>query len=134
MTAARKRAPRSKAKRLALAGASNDVVGAALGGGRHVGAKFVASLRAEGVEVPERRRGHWPAGKPRGDVEGWNLLRPRVEAAVKQISRKDLAKAAGVSDRSLRRWLGGEKYPTAEHVEALGRALARLRRDNTLVH
>lgn len=134
MTAARKRAPRSKAKRLALAGASNDVVGAALGGGRHVGAKFVARLRASGVAVPERRRGHWPAGKPRGDVEGWKTIRPRVEAAVRQISRKRLASEAGVSDRSLRRWMSGEKYPTAEHVAALGRALARLGQDNTLVH
>jgi len=58
------------------------------------------------------KKGHWPAGKRRNNPRGWSLLLGRLKKYVDQrASLKETARAIGVNDRTLRRWLAGEDVP-----------------------
>ncbi len=66
-------------------------------------------------------RGHWPAGKRRGDGPIPRRLRARMERAIEggQISIRGIARHLGVSDRTVRRWLTGEHWPVSHHLDRL---------------
>lgn len=69
-------------------------------------------------------RGHWPAGKRRSDVEPLERRRAvvRLRAAIeKGESRRAIARAIGMSDRTVRRWLAGEDWPMAQSARRLAR-------------
>lgn len=85
-------------------------------------------------------RGHWTAGKRRNDFDGAAIERlrrllgkrhtgnsPRRIPRKQRVSRKAAALACGVSDRTIRRWLSGEDWPSrvsaaklAKWIEARG--------------
>ena len=65
--------------------------------------------------MPKTKCGHWPAGKRRNNPRGWSLLLVRLKKYVAQrASARETARAIGVSDRTLRRWLNGEDVPGDE--------------------
>jgi transcriptional regulator with XRE-family HTH domain len=83
-----------------------------------------------------RTKGHWPKGKPRNTpIAPARVARVRrffaeqrvVSGRANDRSFKRVAAAVGVSDRTLRRWVSGERNPTADlwrdliaHLEELG--------------
>lgn len=73
------------------------------------------------------RRNHVPMAE--GLVASVRDLTKRQDVSLKQ-----LAAEAGVSDRSLRRWLAGEDHPAPPHVKSLRSAVARLDANRRLPH
>lgn len=69
------------------------------------------------------RRGHWPAGKRRGDSPIPAALRRKLDKALDHgdLTRRGIARALNLSDRSVRRWLSGEDWPSAAHLASLRR-------------
>jgi len=68
------------------------------------------SARADG-------RGGWPVGKRRHPVGTWPDTLARLRALLQQprrgvVSRNALAKAVGVSEGTVRRWVSGEDVPS----------------------
>lgn len=74
-------------------------------------------------------RGHWPAGKRRSTLtpaERLDVL-SRVRAALRAgESLRGISRLVRVSDRTIRRWLRGEDWPTAQSARRV-RALPRRR-------
>lgn len=70
-------------------------------------------------------RGHWPRGKRRAEAPLPAVLRRRLTRAIErqEYTRRGLARAIHVSDRSVRRWLADEDWPLAANMEALARVL-----------
>lgn len=77
-------------------------------------------------------RGHWPAGKRRNKIDAdligrvADVLRKRhtgTRPRGPKVSANGLASAIGVSGRTVRRWLGGEDVPSADHQRRLRRWL-----------
>lgn len=72
-------------------------------------------------------RGHWPRGRRRNPItpRGWERLRAAIAAILPdaprhgRLSRRALARYLGVSDRTVRRWLDGTDYPSAEYLPGL---------------
>lgn len=71
------------------------------------------------------KKGHWPAGKRRNNPRGWPLLLGRLKKYCEQRdSVKGAARAIGVCDRTLRRWLTGEDVPGEESAAQVRHLLA----------
>jgi hypothetical protein len=82
----------------------------------------------------EDGKGHWPKGKPRNKTaKDWPAVQKALERLLRSPeyakdksdlstpvrSRTGLARALGMSDRQVRRWLAGEDVPSAETVAAI---------------
>lgn len=80
-----------------------------------------------------KTKGHWPRGKRRNPDERVELLRRttarllRRRLTPKKISRKALARAIGVSDRTVRRWLAGEDLPAPARTAAWAKWIEKQR-------
>ncbi|MGH2602628.1 MAG: helix-turn-helix domain-containing protein [Gammaproteobacteria bacterium] len=70
-------------------------------------------------------RGHWPAGRRRGSNQGRAQALARIAHAVegRRFSIREIARMLSVSDRSVRRWLAEEDWPSRSHIEAIGLVL-----------
>ena len=84
------------------------------------------SARADG-------RGGWPTGKRRHSVGTWPATLARLRALLTQprrgvVSRNAIAKAVGVSEGTVRRWVSGEDVPSAELQGAVKRWVGKLER------
>jgi transcriptional regulator with XRE-family HTH domain len=76
----------------------------------------------------KKPRGHWPLGKKRNPKMPARL-KTRIRKRITPIAGgaypddvhtvKSIARAIGVSDRTLRRWLAGEDNPSSDHVRRL---------------
>lgn len=76
-------------------------------------------------ETTKIRRGHWTRGKRRNKPRGWPLLMERLAKYVAQrASARETARAIGVSDRTLRRWLAGEDVGSDEAAAQIRELLA----------
>ncbi len=76
-------------------------------------------------ETAKSKKGHWPAGRRRNNPRGWPLLLARLKKYVAQrASCNETARAIGVSDRTLRRWLSGEDLPGEESAAQIRELLA----------
>ena len=82
------------------------------------------SARADG-------RGGWPTGKRRHPVGTWPDTLARLRALMEQprrgtISRNALAKAVGVSEGTVRRWVSAEDIPSPEMQAAVRKWVGKL--------
>lgn len=69
-------------------------------------------------------RGGWPTGKRRHPIGQWPATLARLRALLEQprrgtVSRNALAKAIGVSEGTVRRWVSGEDVPSAKMQTAV---------------
>lgn len=65
--------------------------------------------------------GHWPAGKRRSTIPAKErrALLARLKRAVRQKSARAVARRLGYSDSTIRRWLSGEDWPSAEDARRI---------------
>lgn len=83
------------------------------------------------------KRGHWPKGKSRNAgaaaqqrraQRALNALRKALKTTTvpspTDLTRRRVAAALGVSDRTVRRWLSGEDWPPADKVQSIFRLVA----------
>jgi hypothetical protein len=66
-----------------------------------------------------RSRGHWPAGKRRNAINAHRF----IAALLHEFSARDVARMAGVSDRTIRRWAIGEDWATEDSCHKIVAAL-----------
>lgn len=69
----------------------------------------------------EATKGHWPDGKLRKPPTGTDVTRI-IGHNIQRHGRGGVvatAKLLGVSQRTLRRWASGERYPSAEEVKMI---------------
>lgn len=93
------------------------------------------------MKSASKPKGHWPRGRRRHDPSSnWDVIRSRLWLlldkrgtgsdrtlpASRRVSRHALAKRMRVSDRTVRRWLAGEDFPTARHAAAVDRWCERI--------
>lgn len=71
------------------------------------------------------RRGHWPRGKRRSAAALPPGLRRRLAALVEATSWREAGRRLRADPRTLRRWLEGEDWPSAERLAALERHFRR---------
>lgn len=95
----------------------------------------IKSKRSDGL-------GHWPAGKPRNIApDRWPAVQRRLARLLRNVdygrseiamadrrSRHGLAAALGVNEKSVRRWLDGDRNPTADTVDAIEAWMTKFRR------
>lgn len=69
------------------------------------------------------RRGHWPKGKRRSNIsrEYLRVILRHLERTLEYpgLSQRGLARHVGVSEKTVRRWLSEECWPSEEFLEAL---------------
>lgn len=68
------------------------------------------------------RRGHWTFGRRRSTASDDEIRAALVAietAFASGVSLRAIARAVGVSDRAVRKWLDGERTPSAEHCRAV---------------
>jgi LmbE family N-acetylglucosaminyl deacetylase len=71
-------------------------------------------------------KGHWPKGKRRNHPRGWITLVKRLDHYIQErASAKAAARAIGVSDRTIHRWLAGEDVGTEESAAQIRELLRR---------
>jgi len=79
-------------------------------------------------------RGGWPVGKRRHPMGRWpgtlyrlqDLLRYHAKRGI--VSNNALAKAVGVQEGTVRRWVSGEDVPSPEMQREVKRWVARMER------
>jgi len=75
-------------------------------------------------------RGGWPTGKRRHPMGTWPATLARLQVLLQQprrgvVSRNAIAKAVGVSEGTVRRWVSGEDVPSVEMQTAVRRWVAK---------
>jgi hypothetical protein len=72
-------------------------------------------------------KGHWPKGRRRSDIgraSAESIARWLVrvlQGDEPDVSLRGISRATGISDRSLRRYIGGDRWPNGEHAALIDR-------------